>query len=221
MSDFTDEEDGEDVSAQIPTRKRRKEDDLFLALQEDFFAALITLSRSFVAGEITQSQFVQQAMTEIQTAHQQAGQMGTGLAGPSAIYPYEIAARASASQRSFLENFAADLAAGRYAPKSQDGEGAAARNRRFNLYALRLTGTANAAWMAVQKSRGLMVRRVLGSNENHCPSCPRLAAMGWVRASDLMQFPGDGSTECLSACTCVLEASDGGWSFSNSPAAGP
>lgn len=45
---------------------------------------------------------------------------------------------------------------------------------------------------------------VLGSTGEHCADCTTLAGKGWMKIEDLAQFPGDGSTECLTSCGCGL-----------------
>lgn len=46
---------------------------------------------------------------------------------------------------------------------------------------------------------------VLGSTEQHCADCLALAARGWMPIDELNQWPGDGSTICLTACDCRLD----------------
>lgn len=39
---------------------------------------------------------------------------------------------------------------------------------------------------------------------NPCDDCKNMAAKGWVKLGSLGQFPGDGSTKCLTHCTCEV-----------------
>lgn len=194
-------------------RRRKREKELLLLL----LFLRVTLdkhARQFVAGYSQQTDFLFLCMTAIRQAHYAAAQLGVVQAGAVAYNPYSVAERAAAAQESFLAAFATDLANGRYDPRSDGGEGARARKQRFELYALRLTGTANAAWLAALP-RTTEVLWVLGENEDHCSTCRYESAQLWRPVSHLTRTPGDGSTICITNCRCHLQTRDGLMSFHN------
>ena len=39
----------------------------------------------------------------------------------------------------------------------------------------------------------------------HCDDCLTLGAVGWIPLAKLSQFPGDGTTQCLTNCKCYLD----------------
>jgi hypothetical protein len=194
-------------------RKKRERELLLLILF--LGGALDQQARHFVAGNISQSQFLFVAMSLIRQSHYKAASLGVQQTGATAYNPWSVANRAASAQESFVEAFSRDLANGRYDPKSDGGSGAAARKARFNLYGLRLTGTANDAWLKAAQALNLEVLWVLGDVEDHCDVCPQLANRGWQSAKRLHQVPGDGQTPCLVQCKCHLETRYGIKSFRN------
>ena len=199
---------------QSPTRlqssdeqKRRRELEL-AALILLMSGALNRYARNFVAGALTYDMFVHYAMALIRQSHRQAAQIGAAKAGAVTSNAYAVAQRAATQQEDFLAAFARDMANGRYDPKRDGGEGAAARAARFKLYALRLEGTANAAWLSVVQAQGEDVLWVLGDAE-HCDVCPVLAAHGWWKPGTLHQVPRDCQTPCLVHCKCRLVTRSG------------
>lgn len=202
---------------QANDRKRKAHDAALLALIAFLGLRLDQYARQYIAGTLSQERFLFWAMATIRQAHYSAATIGAQAAGGVQFNTYTVATRTAAQQESFVDAFARDLANGRYDPKSDGGQGAAARKRRFELYGLRLTGTANAVMLAVAQAQGLDVLWELGENEDHCPDCPRIAARGWMKATELHQVPGDGQTICLVCCKCSLLFSNGMRSFRNNP----
>lgn len=92
------------------------------------------------------------------------------------------------------------------------GQDTAAIVKRAILYAGRLTGTANEAWVAALPV-GTLIDWVLGRTENHCGMCPELAANSPWTTETLPTKPGMNQTPCLFFCDCELRASDGGMGF--------
>jgi len=70
---------------------------------------------------------------------------------------------------------------------------------------------AGAAWALYwllthgqKKEKFAWVRWNLAPAE-HCDDCLELDARGWMPIEELTQFPGDGTTQCLTNCKCYLE----------------
>lgn len=101
-------------------------------------------------------------------------------------------------QAEYLDNFWAKIADGDYF--ADDGSlKEAAINQRTDAYARATRGTANTAFVGVQKPDEELIWE-LGFAE-HCQSCIDASKREWT-AADAYMHPGDGSTECLTNCKC-------------------
>lgn len=170
-----------------------------------------------VSGAQSLADFWQHAQERLMYSHSRAAVLGAvlgagAITSPSMRVAVEAAARAGKAQNEFLQGFVKDLAAGRYRPKSQGGEGARARRARFKLYGLALLGTANLAW--ARTIGHVRVLWVLGVTDNHCPDCVWESYAGWRYPEQMRRFPGDGLTRCIVMCRCRLVTEDGRESFS-------
>jgi len=217
----------------VPNSQPNDSDRRLRRLQRALLIALDARASLLSRGEIPAAQFSREAQELLAGAHSRAAELGAEKAGGAVTRAQEamIGRRQAEAQQTFLQGYLQDLARGRYLPKAQGGEGAKVRRARSILYALRLTGTANAAWTAAiaaaaSDSAGAIVFGAeqrgevetlweLGSAERHCAECPQEAARGWVPISQRSRMPGDGSTSCISRCKCTLVTRDGQRSFSN------
>jgi len=105
----------------------------------------------------------------------------------------------------YLLNFLDDITAGRYGELT-DLSSAQIENR-VKLYINKMRGTVNSSFLDSSPPDAEWYWR-LGGNEEHCTSCPELAAMSEETpflTSDLPTVPGQGGTECLTNCLCHLE----------------
>lgn len=187
-------------------------------LQARLTAALDRKAGQLASGAISPSQFVRDADELLSFAHSRASQLGVFRArrhNPPTDIAIRVAAQAAEEQRKFLMGFTRDLVNGVYDPRAQGGRGAGQRRARFALYALRLAGTSNSAWLETMKreEQNLVVKWVLGSANEHCADCRAEAGKGWREASSLTRVPGDGSTECVVRCRCSIHTRDGAQSY--------
>jgi hypothetical protein len=87
-------------------------------------------------------------------------------------------------------------------------------------FARRMQMYIHSANEAFWRARGREMNRLgydevswnLGATENHCGVCPEWASAGWMPVcggggfpGDGCNWPGDGSTPCLTACRCSLD----------------
>lgn len=193
-------------------------DALLKSLQAGTAKSLNVLASQLANGEIKASTFVNKGRDLLAQSHAQAFAIGRAKAtdtkpGDATYADHLKADRIAKGQWAFLRGFAADIEAGRYDPKSQDGEGAKVRKARGVLYALKLGGTANEGFLSKQDADE-EVLWVLHAKES-CPDCIAEAGKGWRKRSDMDRLPGDGSTKCVTRCKCTLETREGATGFSN------
>lgn len=141
--------------------------------------------------------------------HTQAAMMGRRLAGDEwpMLEDDRIRGLAAAdADDNFLNRFLGDIKTGRYT----DDEGALKQAQVMNrggLYLKKMRVTASEAFVDAGEPDEEYIWK-LGLND-HCADCPRLAALSPFTPDTLFAHPGDGDTECLSNCNCVLvRASD-------------
>jgi hypothetical protein len=185
-------------------------------LQNRLTAALDRKAGQLMNGAITPSQFIVEADELLAFAHGRASVLGSYRANRNGNLDVanRVAAEAREEQRSFLFGFVRDLAENRYGLKTQGGEGAKRRLARFGLYALRLKGSYNFAWLDTLRAQkgNIEVLWVLGIAE-HCSGCLAESSRGWRPASSLTKVPGSAGTPCLVRCKCHLRTREGQESY--------
>lgn len=175
-----------------------------------------SLNASLVSGEISTETWYSKAYDIIRRGHEQAIRLGAMRAGVKEknLDADAIAneARGLADQESeYLQGFLADIKAGRYT--DDEGLQGASLDLRSGLYVGKMRGSANQAFVE-ESGDDDRFTWTLGPND-HCQDCPEYAQiLVNVTADELFAYPGDGSTECLGNCTCVLVRSDGRRGFS-------
>jgi hypothetical protein len=140
--------------------------------------------------------------------HTQAAGIGRRLAGghgPS-MFDQSLGRGAADLQAAYLQNYLDDLEAGRY--DGEDGLDTDAMQVRNRLYASQTRGTANEAFVGAHGEEEV-IQWVMTAVELHCLDCPVWAADGPYTRETLSIFPGDGSTQCLGNCLCVLRTPRG------------
>lgn len=182
-------------------------------LQARTARSLDRLMGGLASGRLSPQQTTGQARTLLRVSHAIAAELGRQRGGGSDEVRRAVAARAAQAEAEFLRGMIADVRAGRYRRKGEGGEGAKARRARATLYALKLTGTANAAFVA-SMPKDVEIRWILGKAE-HCDLCPVHAAGSPYTRATLPAVPGDGSTPCVTRCRCRLEVSGGPRGFAN------
>lgn len=162
-----------------------------------------------VNGEITVDEWSNRFYQLIAETHSLAADYGAGLAGKDIDDDLlKVIGRGIADEETeFIDKFAADIRSGRYT--MEDGRiRLASLNNRTDLYVKKARGTANESFVT-NSPKELLWDWEVGIDERHCLDCPEMAAAGPYTQDTLFSYPGDGSTECLGNCLCVLVRSDG------------
>lgn len=136
--------------------------------------------------------------------HTRASVLGRHLAGdlwPEGIEDQYRGISWKDGDAEFLGNFLEDIKTGRYT--GEDGVlNQKAVIQRGDLYLKKMRASASEAFVSAGEPDEEYAW-ILGANE-HCEDCPRLAALSPFTPDTLFTQPGEGDTECLSNCTCVL-----------------
>jgi hypothetical protein len=168
-------------------------------------------------GDLSPDEWGDAFQTALVNGHADSWLLGARRGGRDFEGIEELARRfgqhAADQEAEWLQNFINDLEDGRYL----DDEGnlrTSAVNARSRLYVGKMRGTANQSFLDAgglnQEYDWLM------TGLEHCGDCPRLAALSPYRAEELFTVPGQGDTECLGNCTCILvRLSDGVRGFAN------
>lgn len=167
---------------------------------------LRSLGRDYASGKLTAREFGDKAAERLERAHTAAVVAGRDRAGDDA--PEDADDRAFAElvvdgEIEYLAGFVRDLEDGRY----RDGDGnedADAIERRASLYASRMAGTGNEAFVLTSDDEAW--EWVLGAGDN-CSRCPDLAAGSPYKT--LPTYPGANTTPCKFNCRCRVRRSDG------------
>lgn len=145
---------------------------------------------------------------ELFDGHRRSWAIGRNLAGDMAIDDEADALVARAivdSESEWSLRFLADLEDGRY--DGADGQALA----RAQMYTQKYRGTANRAWVETGPEDAEYDWVMRGAE--HCVDCPVLASMSPFRKSELAYLPGEGGTQCLTQCKCVVVRADGATGF--------
>lgn len=171
------------------------------------------LIKRLAAGEIDVREWGDEFDKVLLEGHTQAWMMGRQRAGHLLGLGFDDTLNGVAikdQEAEYLHGFMLDLINGRY----DDEEGKLKVhlvNQRASLYVGRMRGTASESWVDYgpddQKIQWVMLAL------EHCNDCPRMAALSPWDKTDLWAFPGDGSTQCIGNCKCVLRREDGSESF--------
>jgi hypothetical protein len=172
-----------------------------------------------VDGKTDTTAFGAAMLKTLASSHATAGYLGRTLAGSLAPFgksDVQFGELVTQTQSPFVRQFVQDLDAKKYTDaEAAEGEPSLLSPRiyrRASLYARRLRGTANEAWLLALPQDTLIHWRI-GGNENHCDDCPELEADGPYRAQDIPTVPGAGDTECMVNCLCYLETDTGEQGF--------
>ena len=188
--------------------RRRKEQEalalLLFLLIADTKAHLIALCGAYLANQVSIHSLARNVTASLLASHTTAtyyGRRKAGAAGPPGPADAAFAAQTMQGQSQYITGLLNDLGRGRY-PDKEDGTPNGSLVNRLGLHADRLLGTANEAWV-LSLNPDDRLRWVLGFPETeHCQTCPERAANSPYRAGDVTFNPGDGTSECGTACLC-------------------
>lgn len=163
------------------------------------------LAQAAVEGRISPRAFGDRMAALLEDAHTEAvllGRMHAGDLSPAERDDAEFAARVVDAEAEFLAGFVEDLSDGRYAEKAD------AAASRASLYASRVAGTANEAFVLASEDT-LWVWELGAPETGHCEECPRLAANSPYTTAELPATPRSNQTPCMQNCSCRLIRADG------------
>lgn len=146
--------------------------------------------------------------TLIVNGHAEAHYLGRLAAGDTDPLGEEDTAAADRVWRSesvYWRNLSQDVQIGKYGkpgdtdnPLKLDQLG-----RRIVSYTNKWVGTANLAWVG-SFAPDELIDWVYNAEAAHCRDCPRIAEASPYTMDTLPSVPGDGNTECLVWCRCIL-----------------
>jgi hypothetical protein len=181
----------------------------FVRLAQRVRGQLWSLCEELFLGKIDADIFGKRAIEILQDGHARAARFGrvrAGVLGPLGDEDRFIADLIMREQSAFLQRFVNDLKSDKYI--GADGEFVRSPiNARAQLYAARLRGTANDTFVNASDA-GVLFEWILIAEDN-CNDCPMIAANGPYNALTLPAKPGDGRTECITNCKCILLREDG------------
>lgn len=153
-------------------------------------------TRRLIDGNITIDQWQGSVREALKPAHLQAAMVGAGGKNALSQSDYGRLGQRLRSEYSYLQNFAADLLAGRVS-------GAMALAR-IGLYAASVRGSYWEGTTIRQEKQGYsLMRRILDPQAQHCQDCIDHAARGIAPIGSL-PMPGQ-RCACRSRCKCRIE----------------
>lgn len=171
---------------------------------------IANVNNELFAGEITPDSWEMRIADILRQAHVNAASFGRQMAGVSGEAPSvldEIIGRATAeTDLEFLKRFADAIRSGKYTGAEQELLRPPIQQR-ADLYVGRLRGTASDAFVENSPSESLYEWVLIA--EDNCEDCQRIAASGPYTKDTLPARPGNGMTQCLTNCKCVLVRNDG------------
>lgn len=155
------------------------------------------------AGLIDSGQFADIVDGILAQGHAKAFGLGRHLAGNLKIDEFADAALADLvmnEQAEYLARLADDIDAGKFS----DQFGLIDKSKlqaRTDFYLDRIRGSANQAFVEASQDEDEFDWITKGEN---CAGCNSLAAASPHQKATLTHFPGDGQTECMVRCDCIL-----------------
>lgn len=165
---------------------------------------VIKLTSQLVKATITPDEWGDLIYDVLVTAHTQAYKLGRSRGGdtkPDINLDLINGIAGADADQEYLFNFIQDIKNGRYSD-SENNLIADSINNRTSLYLQKVRSTSSKGFIDVSADDETFTWK-LGANE-HCEDCPRIAALSPFTKETLFTHPGEGNTECLGNCTCVL-----------------
>lgn len=153
------------------------------------------LSDSLLSQEITLKQWQEQFANQLKILHTQQFLLGVGGESEIKEFDFKTISDELVNQFQYLQNFASDLTKGKVSQ--------AQFKNRVGMYAKASKVSFFAGEVAAARNSGLDgAIRILGDAE-HCIDCPKYAALGAVRLSEIV-LPQQ-RCECRVNCKCSLQ----------------
>lgn len=174
---------------------------------------IANITRHLASRHISAQQWADHFDAILFEGHRRAWQLGRQRAGDfrADTEDDDLMGRAAKDgDAEFLRSFSDAL--DRIDPRYFDSNGnlkESAVQARANLYVAKMRGTANEAFVATCEDDEEFLW-ILGAVEQHCPDCPRIAALSPFTKETLFTTPGASDTECLSNCKCFLRRKSDG-----------
>lgn len=182
-----------DLKAQVDHALRIGRDDLIDMFKEETRG----IAQRLKDGKISSESFHNQMMRSIDQHYRKLYRDGKGL--PLTDSDREFIRQQVESQRQYLDNFKIYIDQKKIIGEELDGRIPV----RASLYGERGSALYEAGWIASLPDDAL-INWILQPAE-HCRDCPRIAAHSPYTKATLPGFPGEGFTECLTNCQCILE----------------
>lgn len=175
-----------------------------------------SLAGQLARGDLDVEAWGNAMVTALEEAHTRAVVLGRRHGGdrsPAEADDRRFAEMVVDGEVEYLVRFMQDVSTGRYT----DEEGslrAEPIQRRAALYADRIVGTANEAWVLTLPEGTAFAWELGAVDEGNCAVCPARAQGSPYTADTLPGTPGDHSTPCLANCRCSLRSAHGQSGFS-------
>jgi hypothetical protein len=171
---------------------------------------LSSLAHDWAEGLYSPAAFAAAMDEALLDAHSEAvvlGRIHAGDLAPEDADDARFAAQVVESEHEFLREFVQDLDH-RYTGEDgvRDGDAAA---KRAEMYADRITGTANEAW-GLTMAEDVALTWTLGADDDStCTDCPELAEASPYTPQTLPTYPGKAETLCGRSCRCMVATEAG------------
>lgn len=158
-------------------------------------STLEALTRQLYAGQIQLPQWQIAVASELKDAHLAQAMFAVGGRDNMGFAEYGRVGQTLREQYSFLDKFAADIAAGRVS----EGQALA----RANMYGNAATQSYWGEY--IDKSSGLLDWELGAVDEGNCNLCPSFAAGSPYTKDTIPAIPCDGTTPCKTRCRCRIK----------------
>jgi len=195
----------------------------FLLLQQNLQKDIINAVALYIGNIVTERELRKGLEASILGAHTRAAGLGRILAQNVPELTLEGKDEAFghltlADQSGYLRGLADDVVTGRYT--TPENSVAPALKSRALLYARRLRGTADEAWVSEFPDDTRFLWLLGYGVEQHCEVCPMYASRSVIEPytkHDLPPPPGSGKTPCKVNCDCRLRTVGGKSGFPFEP----